>query len=72
MVKKGNIVQYRERLDNTLALPDLTNEQTLKTLVKSQLQRSSEVEIEGNSIPLFALSSLAQKRVLADRCCYFR
>ncbi|KAL3029780.1 hypothetical protein AAZX31_03G184000 [Glycine max] len=47
MVKKGNIVQYRERLDNTLALPDLTNEQTLKTLVKSQLQRSSEVEIEG-------------------------
>ncbi|KAG4916544.1 hypothetical protein GLYMA_19G201300v4 [Glycine max] len=47
MVKKGNIVQYRERLDNTLALPDLTNEQILKTLVKSQLQRSSEVEIEG-------------------------
>jgi len=51
MVKKGNIVQYRERLDKTLALPDLTNDQILKTLVKSQLQRSSKVEMEGNSIP---------------------
>lgn len=53
MVKKGNIVQYRERLDKSLALPDLTDEQILKTLVKTQLQRSSsKVEIEGNnSIP---------------------
>jgi len=48
MVKKGNIVQYRERLDKSLALPDLTDEQILKTLVKSQLQGSSKVEIEGN------------------------
>ncbi|XP_027938862.1 uncharacterized protein LOC114193313 isoform X2 [Vigna unguiculata] len=47
MVKKGNIVQYRERLDKSLALPDLTDEQILKTLVKSQLQGSSKVEIEG-------------------------
>ncbi|RDX76462.1 Dihydroneopterin aldolase 2 [Mucuna pruriens] len=47
MAKKGNIVQYRQRLDNTLALPDLTNHHILKTLVKSQLQRSSKVEIEG-------------------------
>ncbi|KAK7378880.1 hypothetical protein VNO80_04328 [Phaseolus coccineus] len=49
MVKKGNIVQYRERLDKTLALPDLTNDQILKTLVKSQLQRSSKVEMEGSN-----------------------
>ncbi|XP_022638360.1 uncharacterized protein LOC106766279 [Vigna radiata var. radiata] len=48
MVKKGNIVQYRERLDKSLALPHLTDEQILKTLVKTQLQRSSsKVEIEG-------------------------
>ncbi|KAL2345322.1 hypothetical protein Fmac_006607 [Flemingia macrophylla] len=47
MTKKGNdIVQYRERLNKTLALPDLTNDQKLKTLVKSQLQRSSKVETE--------------------------
>ncbi|KAJ1390661.1 START-like domain superfamily [Sesbania bispinosa] len=47
MVKKRNIVQYRERLDKTLASPDLTNDQILKTLVESQLQRSSQLEIEG-------------------------
>ncbi|KAF7818877.1 uncharacterized protein G2W53_024332 [Senna tora] len=46
MEKKGNIVLYRERLDKTLALPDLTNEETLKTLVKTQLH-SSEQKIEG-------------------------
>ncbi|XP_027351642.1 uncharacterized protein LOC113862706 [Abrus precatorius] len=47
MAKGGNIVQYRERLDKTLASPDLTNDQILKTLVKSQLQRSSNVQTEG-------------------------
>ncbi|KAJ1392761.1 START-like domain superfamily [Sesbania bispinosa] len=47
MVKKRNIVQYRERLDGTLASPNLTNDQILKTLVESQLQRSSQLEIEG-------------------------
>ncbi|KAK7337338.1 hypothetical protein VNO77_17905 [Canavalia gladiata] len=47
MAEKGNIVQYRERLDNTLASPDLTNDQILKTLVKSQLQCSSKVETQG-------------------------
>lgn len=47
MVKKGNdIVQYRERLEKTLALSDLTNNQKLKTLVKSQFQRSSKLETE--------------------------
>ena len=57
MEKKREIVQYRERLDRTLASPDLTNDHMLKTLVKSQLLHSSKQEIEGNSIPLFALNS---------------
>ncbi|KAI4348856.1 hypothetical protein L6164_009526 [Bauhinia variegata] len=48
MEKKRKIVQYRERLDKTLASPDLTNEDILKTLVKKQLLQSSEGEIEGN------------------------
>ncbi|XP_057438936.1 uncharacterized protein LOC130730831 [Lotus japonicus] len=47
MAKKRHIVQYRERLDRTLASPDLTNGEMLKTLVKSQLLRSSQFEIEG-------------------------
>ncbi|KAJ1378564.1 START-like domain superfamily [Sesbania bispinosa] len=47
MEKKRKIVQYRERLDRTLASPDLTNDETLKKLVKSQLLPSSEPEIEG-------------------------
>ncbi|XP_061362486.1 uncharacterized protein LOC133306211 [Gastrolobium bilobum] len=46
MAKKRNIVQYRERLDKTLASPDLTNDHILKTLVKSQVMRSSKLEIE--------------------------
>ncbi|KAE9621723.1 putative START-like domain-containing protein [Lupinus albus] len=47
MEKKRNIVQYRERLEKTLASPDLTNDQMLKTLVESQVLRSSGQEIEG-------------------------
>lgn len=49
MEKKQNITQYRERLNKTLASPDLTDEETLKTLVKSQLLRSSEDEAKGQS-----------------------
>ncbi|TKY61898.1 hypothetical protein E2542_SST11751 [Spatholobus suberectus] len=59
MAKQGNIVQYRERLDKTLALPDLTNDQILKTLVKSQLQCSSKVEIEGNNEELVETKTTA-------------
>lgn len=62
MEKKRKIVQYRERLDGTLASPDLTNDQMLKTLVKSQLQRSSQQEIEGNNIPWFPLNSFRQEQ----------
>ncbi|TKY53188.1 hypothetical protein E2542_SST24712 [Spatholobus suberectus] len=47
MEKKRKIVQYRERLDRTLASPDLTNEEILKKLVRSQLLPSSEPEVEG-------------------------
>jgi hypothetical protein len=47
MEKRQKITQYRERLDKTLASPDLTNEDTLKTLVKNQLLHSSKDEIKG-------------------------
>ncbi|KAG6640703.1 hypothetical protein I3843_09G023100 [Carya illinoinensis] len=47
MEKKQKITQYRERLDKTLALPDLANKETLETLVKNQLLRFSEDETNG-------------------------
>ncbi|XP_004497632.1 uncharacterized protein [Cicer arietinum] len=47
MEKKQKIVQYREKLDRTLASPDLTNVEILKKLVKSQLLPSPELEDEG-------------------------
>ncbi|CAL5207494.1 unnamed protein product [Lathyrus oleraceus] len=47
MEKKRKIMQYRERLDRTLASDDLTNVEILKKLVKSQLLPSSELEDEG-------------------------
>ncbi|XP_030448791.1 uncharacterized protein LOC115671385 [Syzygium oleosum] len=40
------ITKYRDRLDRTLASPDLTNADTLKNLVKDHLQRSSLEENE--------------------------
>jgi len=56
MEKKRKIVQYREKLDKTLASPDLTNVEILKKLVKSQLLPSSELEDEGGgNILLFIL-----------------
>ncbi|KAK9906061.1 hypothetical protein M0R45_000071 [Rubus argutus] len=47
MEKKRKITQYRERLDRTLASHNLTNKDALKVLVKDQLLRSTENEIEG-------------------------
>ncbi|ESW17766.1 hypothetical protein PHAVU_007G266400 [Phaseolus vulgaris] len=47
MEKKRKIVQYRERLDRTLASPDLTNDDLLKKLVRSQLLPSLKPEVEG-------------------------
>lgn len=49
MEKKPKIAQYRERLDKTLASPELTNEETLKMLVKNQLMHSSLDGNEGQS-----------------------
>ncbi|XLS76105.1 hypothetical protein HN51_032970 [Arachis hypogaea] len=42
MEKKREIVEYRERLDNTLASPHLTNYHMLKNLVQTQLLHSSK------------------------------
>lgn len=47
MEKKPKITQYRERLDKTLASPDLTNKETLKALVKNQLLHSWGDETKG-------------------------
>lgn len=47
MEKKRTITQYRERLDKTLKSHNLTNKDALKVLVKDQLLRSTENEIEG-------------------------
>ncbi|KAJ7975894.1 Polyketide cyclase/dehydrase and lipid transport superfamily protein [Quillaja saponaria] len=47
MEKKQNITQYRERLDKTLASPDLKNKEILKTLIQKQLCHSSGQELEG-------------------------
>uniref|UniRef100_A0A1J3D4T0 START domain-containing protein n=1 Tax=Noccaea caerulescens TaxID=107243 RepID=A0A1J3D4T0_NOCCA len=45
MEKKQEISEYRERLNKTLASPDLTNEQTLKALIKTQLIEECNVDI---------------------------
>ncbi|KAL1291685.1 hypothetical protein HN51_060220 [Arachis hypogaea] len=42
MEKKRETVEYRERLDNTLASPHLTNYHMLKNLVQTQLLHSSK------------------------------
>lgn len=46
MEGKHNISQYRSRLDKTLASHDLENENTLKSLVRHQMLRSSQCEAE--------------------------
>ncbi|KAK1309817.1 hypothetical protein QJS10_CPA08g00004 [Acorus calamus] len=40
MEKRRKILEIRQRLDKTLASPNLTNEESINTLVKSQLLRS--------------------------------
>ncbi|XP_010543849.1 PREDICTED: uncharacterized protein LOC104816629 isoform X2 [Tarenaya hassleriana] len=44
MQKKRQISEYRARLDKTLSSPDLTNVETLKTLIKKQLCSPSHHE----------------------------
>ncbi|KAK8600704.1 hypothetical protein V6N12_050555 [Hibiscus sabdariffa] len=46
MEKKKTISQYRERLDNTLSSAELTDPETLKTLVKNQILRYAQDEKE--------------------------
>ncbi|KAK6944139.1 hypothetical protein RJ641_025241 [Dillenia turbinata] len=45
---KQKIIQYRERLDKSLASLDLTERKSLKEIVKNQLCRSSQLEIDGD------------------------
>lgn len=47
MDKKQKILELRGRLDKTLAMPDLVNEESIKFLVKDQLLRSSFCGNEG-------------------------
>ncbi|KAI3447372.1 hypothetical protein Pfo_004037 [Paulownia fortunei] len=47
MEGKGNISDYRRKLDKTLASPDLTNDEMLQTLVKNQILQSSHFQFEG-------------------------
>ncbi|XP_073032601.1 uncharacterized protein [Primulina eburnea] len=46
MERKGDISDYRSNLDKTLASPDLTNDETIKTLVKKQILESSDFQFE--------------------------
>ncbi|XVE96252.1 hypothetical protein REPUB_Repub02eG0205300 [Reevesia pubescens] len=47
MEKKKAISQYRERLDKTLSSAELTDSETLKTLVKNQILQYTQDEKEG-------------------------
>ncbi|KAJ0263833.1 Polyketide cyclase/dehydrase and lipid transport superfamily protein [Hirschfeldia incana] len=59
MEKKREICEYRERLDKTLASPDLTNHQTLKTLIRQQLSQECTVDVLDQRVA--ALSSILEK-----------
>ncbi|CAA7016139.1 unnamed protein product [Microthlaspi erraticum] len=59
MEKKREISEYRERLDKTLASPDLTNEQTLKALIKTQLNQECNVDILDQKVA--GLSTILEK-----------
>lgn len=41
MEKRKRVLELRDRLDRTLALPDLAEESSLRALVKKQMQASS-------------------------------
>ncbi|KAL0346941.1 UNVERIFIED_CONTAM: hypothetical protein Scaly_1710100 [Sesamum calycinum] len=46
MESRGNISDYRSKLDKTLASPDLTNDKMIHTLVKNQILQSSGHQLE--------------------------
>ncbi|XP_071721621.1 uncharacterized protein [Rutidosis leptorrhynchoides] len=56
MEKQQKIAGYRERLYKTLSSAELTNKETLKSLIKNQLVNSSQKEFEGCS------ESIVEKR----------
>lgn len=47
MDKKQQILEFRKRLDETLASPTLANDESLKSLVENQLLHSSSCQTEG-------------------------
>lgn len=53
MERKREITQYRERLDKTLSSAELTDSETLKTLVKNQILKYAEDEKQGYRISPF-------------------
>ncbi|CAF2102054.1 unnamed protein product [Brassica napus] len=59
MEKKREICEYRERLDKTLSSPDLTNDQTLKTLIRQQLDQECSVYVLDQRVS--DLSSILEK-----------
>ncbi|GLT44960.1 hypothetical protein SLA2020_188310 [Shorea laevis] len=48
-MEKQKISKYREKLDKTLASAELTNEETLETLIKNQILQTSQHEKDGFS-----------------------
>ncbi|KAG2305838.1 hypothetical protein Bca52824_025586 [Brassica carinata] len=59
MEKKREICEYRERLDKTLSSPDLTSDQTLKTLIRQQLNQECTVDVLDQRVS--DLSSILEK-----------
>lgn len=57
MTEKQKILACRERLDRTLASPGLSNEDSIKSLVKNQLLRSpfpgTEGQLESSGLMVF-------------------
>lgn len=62
MATSERIAKYRDRLDQTLASPDLTNAETLKNLVKDHLERSSLDENEGSNSAAVCTEVLLERR----------
>lgn len=46
MESRDSILDYRSKLDKTLASPDLTNDEMIHTLVKNQILQSSNHQLE--------------------------
>lgn len=44
---KGTISDYRNKMDTTLASPDLKNHEKLQTLVRNQILQYSDLQLEG-------------------------